>query len=140
MRFNIIFASLIVKILRSQNALEFSLALYGFLWGVVFTYAGSESGPLEAFTSELGGHAFVGVPVAFFGGIGLLSLLWHWRKGRAYTSLLSAMAWGSIGGLFWVAEPSIASSYVTFWFFALAELVIFIRVWHGFDGLALKDN
>lgn len=139
-RFHVLWAKIVVGALRSPNALEFSLALYAVLWGTTLAYADGRAATLVAASSALGGADVLATPFSVFGAVGVAALLCGWRKGRACSSLLLSMSWGYVGGLFWLSVPPISSAYLTYWCFAVAELVVFIRVWHGLDGFSIKDH
>lgn len=87
---------------------------------------------------EYGSKAFVGGSVAVAGIASLLSLLQDWRKGRAYTSVVSAVLWLIVAYNFWFNTVPVVSAYVTYGCVALAEIVVFVRVWHGFDKIAIR--
>lgn len=130
---------LFVQILRSPNALEFCLGIYACVWGAALAYGAepASGSVLATMVKEYGSKAFVGGSVAIAGIVSLLSLLQDWRKGRAYTSVASAVLWLIVAYNFWSDAGLVVSDYATYVCVALAEIVVFVRVWHGFDKITI---
>lgn len=130
------FALLAVRLLAWRNGLEGFTSLTGMAWGfaaLAFPAYWSMpcAGSMHAWllTPALLGWLLVGT-----GALGMASLFGQWRVLRMQTSVMAFMVWGLMAvWSYQVPTVPVADDIAVYSAFAMAELMIYVRILVGLD-------
>lgn len=122
---------------------EYALSTHAFLWGLAqILTAGIAINPTQTaanYTPDEIMLATLGIWPLLTGALGLFAVARRERSLRLVSSLCIVPFWAVLAAYYCVMNPPLTGGVVTYGLAAIGELIVYVRVRHGFDRWAVID-